>query len=61
MTKKRKRGRPVTRKMPESIPDTPDNIALAIMQGPPKDEWRYLEEYKKVQEDNGETVVCIAE
>ena len=45
MAKKRSRGRPVTRKMPETIPDTPENIALAIMQGPPKDEWRYLKEH----------------
>ena len=47
MTKKRKRGRPVTRKMPEPIPDTPENIALALLQGPPKEEWRYLDEYRK--------------
>jgi len=50
MTKKRKRGRPVTRKMPERIPDAPENIALAIMQGPPKDEWRYLKEYAERNE-----------
>ena len=25
-----------------AIPDTPENIARAIMQGPPKPEWRYL-------------------
>lgn len=50
MTKKRKRGRPVTRKMPEPIPDTAENIALAIMQGPPKDEWRYLKEYAERNE-----------
>lgn len=24
------------------IPDTPENIARAIMQGPPKKDWRYL-------------------
>lgn len=50
MTEKRKSGRPVTRKMPEPIPDTAENIALAIMQGPPKDEWRYLEEYAERSE-----------
>ena len=25
-----------------AIPDTPENIARAIMQGPPKKEWDYL-------------------
>lgn len=34
-----------------AIPDTPDNIARAIMQGPPKPEWRYLE---REQEPEGE-------
>ena len=32
-----------TRKEPPRIPDTPENIALACMQGPPKKDWRYLE------------------
>ncbi len=50
MSKGRKRGRPVTRKMPEPIPDMPENIALAIMQGPPKENWQYLEEYRKASE-----------
>ena len=38
-------GRPA-RPMPELIPDTPENVALAAMQGPPKKqkEWRYLAE-----------------
>ena len=38
-------GRPA-RPMPELIPDTPENIAKACMQGPPKKqkEWRYLTE-----------------
>ena len=40
---KRPRGRPVTRKMPEPIPDTPENIARACMKSPPKKKWRYLE------------------
>ena len=29
--------------MPELIPDTPENVALAAMQGPPKKRWRYEE------------------
>ena len=40
----RKRGRPVEKPLPESIPDTPENIAKAIMRGPPKKKWRYLED-----------------
>ena len=42
--KKRSRGRPVENEMPEPIPDTPENVARAAMQGPPKREWRYLNE-----------------
>lgn len=42
---KRKRGRPSRYdKLPPKIPDTPENIAKAILNTPPKkpDEWRYL-------------------
>lgn len=39
---RRKRGRPVEKPMPAPIPDTAENIAKAIMQGPPKKNWRYL-------------------
>ena len=38
----RPRGRPVEKTMPAPIPDTPENIAKAIMKGPPKKKWRYL-------------------
>ncbi len=38
---KRKPGRPPN-PMPELIPDTPENIARAILAGPPKKEWEYL-------------------
>jgi hypothetical protein len=41
---RRGRGRPVEKPMPDPIPDTPENIAKAIMQGPPKEKWRYLDE-----------------
>jgi hypothetical protein len=40
--KRRKRGRP-PKPMPEQIPDTPEAIARACMQGPPKPDWDYLE------------------
>ena len=43
MPKKRKGGRPPELKMPEPIPDTPENIARACMEGPPKRRWDYLE------------------
>ena len=39
---KRPRGRPPTRRLPEPIPDSPENVARAIMAGPPKAEWDYL-------------------
>ena len=43
---KPKLGRPVKRSMPEPIPDTPENIARAIVTTPPKkrDEWRFLKD-----------------
>ncbi len=42
-TAKNSGGRPA-RPMPDLIPDTPENVALAAMQGPPKKRWRYLKE-----------------
>ena len=41
------RGRPIEKPMPVAIPDTPENVARAIMQGPPKKEWEYLKAAKK--------------
>ena len=41
-TKKRTRGRPTEKPRPEPIPDTAENIARAIMRGPPKKEWDYM-------------------
>ena len=40
----RGRGRPVEKPMPEPIPDTPENVARALLTTPPKgeDEWDYL-------------------
>ncbi len=32
--------------MPPRIPDSPENIALACMKGPPKKRWDYLEPAK---------------
>ena len=43
---KKPRGRP-PRPMPEPIPDTPENIARAIMRRPPKRDWDYLKQYER--------------
>jgi len=43
-TLKRPRGRPIEKPLPELVPDDPENIARAIMQGPPKKDWDYLKE-----------------
>ena len=44
----RPRGRPVKNKMPDLIPDTPENIAKALLTTPPKkqSEWDYLKKNK---------------
>ena len=49
--KKPKRGRPPL-PMPEPIPDTPENIARAILNTPPKKphEWDYLKKYGQQKE-----------
>nr|MDE0502201.1 hypothetical protein [bacterium] len=41
---KPKRGRPVEKPLPPPIPDTPENIARAVLATPPKRkrDWRYL-------------------
>ena len=39
--KKRPRGRPATRVMPEMIPDSAANVVRALCQGPPKREWDF--------------------
>ncbi len=45
-TTTRGRGRPVEKPMPDPIPDTPENVARALLTTPPKgeDEWDYLKE-----------------
>ena len=44
---KKPRGRPVEKKMPPPIPDTPENVARAIVQVPPKKTWDYLKKSAK--------------
>ena len=45
----RKVGRPPTLTMPESIPDTLDNVMDAVLSTPPKkrSEWKYLRDHKE--------------
>ena len=43
---KRSRGRPASMRFPAPIPDSPENIARALMSGPPKKRWSYLEEHQ---------------
>ena len=44
MNEKRSRGRPVEKPLPAPIPDTPENVARALMSTPPKGDgdWDYL-------------------
>ena len=51
--KQRKRGRPA-RPMPPPIPATPEDLARAILQGPPKKDWRYLAEYERQRAERAE-------
>ena len=43
---KKPRGRPPIKEMPEPIPDTPENVAKALLTTPPKKEedWEYMKE-----------------
>ena len=49
---KKAKGRPTKYTMPEQIPDTPENVARALMRNPPRkpDEWKFMQEFKKEQE-----------
>ena len=43
---KKPRGRPVEHKLPDPIPDTPENIMKAFLKTPPKkrEEWKFVQE-----------------
>ena len=43
------RGRPVEKPLPEPIPDTPENVARALLTTPPKDDgdWDYLKDRER--------------
>lgn len=44
--RKKPRGRPVKYQLPDQIPDSPENIARALLATPPKKrkEWRHIQE-----------------
>ena len=48
LTKGKKAGRPPILTMPEPIPDSPENIAKAVLNTPPKkrDEWKFVQEHR---------------
>lgn len=50
--KKRTRGRPTKHELPGYIPDTPQNVAAAILRTPPKPdgEWEYQKAQKARQD-----------
>ncbi len=49
------RGRPVKNTMPEPIPDTPENIARAVLRSPktPPGGWKYLDAAQKGESGDG--------
>ena len=49
------RGRPVKNTMPDPIPDTPENIARAVLQSPrtPPGGWKYLDATQKDESGDG--------
>ena len=49
------RGRPVKNTMPESIPDTPENIARGVLRSPktPPGGWKYLKAAQKGGPEDG--------
>ena len=51
---KRPRGRPVERPMPEPIPDTPEGILKTVLAGPPKKQWRYLEQEEQEEPEEAD-------
>ncbi len=58
----RVRGRPVKYPLPAPIPDTPENIAKAILATPPKkqNEWRHIRE-RDAQGEESRPVVAEGE
>ena len=55
LTKAKKAGRPPTLTMPEQIPDTPENVAKAVLSTPPKkrDEWKFVQQKESERTGGG--------
>ena len=53
---KKRRGRPVVKEWPERIPDTPENIARAVLTTPPKkdNEWEYMKRHNQKQTEQAD-------
>ena len=50
--KRKRRGRPPKYTMPPMIDATPEEVARAVLNTPPRkpDEWRFMQEFKRQQE-----------
>ena len=48
---KRPRGRPMKYEMPEAIPDSPENVARAILNTPSKkrDDWEFVKQFEATE------------
>ena len=51
-SKKQPRGRPVEHKLPDPIPDTPENIMKAFLKTPPRkrEDWKFVQAREKKTE-----------
>ena len=47
--KRKAKGRPSKYVMPEQIPDSPENVARALMRTPPRkpEDWRFVQEFRQ--------------
>ena len=52
-----KRGRPVTRKMPERMDASPEKIAEVVLRATPPKKWRYLESKREREAFPGTSTV----
>lgn len=50
--KRKPKGRPPKYVMPERIPDSPENVARALMRQPPRkpEHWKFVQEFRQAQE-----------
>ena len=50
--KRKAKGRPPKYTMPPMIPDTPENVARALMRQPPRkpEDWKFVQKFRQVEE-----------